>query len=104
MLLVDMLCLTHKISDKLTMTDVGYASKELFAQFLARIAKELPTATLAMFSTLKYLNAPNFEKFRHTWNADYQGGFIVHSKAFDGLTGDFPIGFLIWKTSVVSQK
>ncbi len=82
-----------------SMTDVGYASKELFVQFLVRIARELPNATLAMFSTLKYVNAPNFEKFRHRWNAEYQGGFIVHSKAFDGLNGDFPIGFLIWKTS-----
>ena len=87
-----------------TMTDVGYASKELFVQFLARIAKELPNATLAMFSTLKYVNAPNFEKFRTTWNADYQGGFIVHSKAFDGLNGDFPIGFLIWRTSQDAKK
>ena len=87
-----------------TMTDVGYASKELFAQFLARISKELPTATLAIFSTLKYLNAPNFEKFRTTWNAEYQGGFIVHSKAFDGLNGDFPIGFLIWKTNQNAKK
>lgn len=87
-----------------TMTDVGYASKELFVQFLARIAKELPTATLAMFSTLKYVNAPNFEKFRASWNAEYQGGFIVHSKAFDGLNGDFPIGFLIWKTSQDAEK
>lgn len=87
-----------------TMTDVGYASKEIFVQFLARIAQELPNATLAMFSTLKYVNAPNFEKFRHRWNAEYQGGFIVHSKAFDGLNGDFPIGFLIWKTSQDSQK
>ena len=87
-----------------TMTNVGYASKELFVQFLARIAKELPTATLAMFSTLKYVNAPNFEKFRANWNADYQGGLIVHSKAFDGLTGDFPIGFLIWKTSQDARK
>ena len=87
-----------------TMTDVGYASKELFVQFLARIAKELPTATLAMFSTLKYVNAPNFEKFRTTWNAEYQGGFIVHSKAFDGLNGDFPIGFLIWKISQGAKK
>ncbi|MDD5788937.1 MAG: hypothetical protein PUE30_00190, partial [Spirochaetia bacterium] len=26
-------------------------------------------------------------------------GFIVHSKSFDGLKGNFPIGFLIWKTS-----
>nr|MBP7647613.1 hypothetical protein [Comamonas sp.] len=87
-----------------TMTDVGYASKELFVQFMTRLAKEIPTATLAMFSTLKYLNAPNFEKFRDTWNAEYQGGFIVHSKAFDGLNGDFPIGFLIWKTNQTSNK
>jgi len=86
------------------MTDVGYASKELFVQFLARIAKELPSATLAMFSTLKYVNAPNFEKFRHSWNAEFQGGFIVHSKAFDGLNGNFPIGFLIWKTSQDATK
>lgn len=87
-----------------SMTDVGYASKELFVQFLARIAKELPSATLAMFSKLKYVNAPNFEKFRDAWNAAYQGGFIVHSKAFDGLKGDFPIGFLIWKTDQSAQK
>lgn len=87
-----------------SMTDVGYASKELFVQFLARIAKELPSATLAMFSKLKYVNAPNFEKFRDTWNAAYQGGFIVHSKAFDGLKGDFPIGFLIWKIDQSAQK
>ncbi len=86
------------------MTDEGYASKELFVQFVARIAKELPTATLAMFSKLKYVNAPNFEKFRNGWNAEYLGGFVVHSKAFDGLSGDFPIGFLIWKTNQVTQK
>jgi hypothetical protein len=79
--------------------DYGYASRELFVQFMARIAKEIPTATLAMFSTLKYVNAPNFEEFRNNWNAKYLGGFIVHSKAFDGLNGNFPIGFLVWKTN-----
>ena len=87
-----------------SMTDLGYASKELFIQFVARIAKEMPTATLAIFSKLKYVNAPNFEKFRQAWNAKYQGGFIVHSKAFDGLNGDFPIGFLIWKTDQAAKK
>jgi hypothetical protein len=71
--------------------------RELFVQFMARIAKEMSTATLAMFSTLKYVNAPNFEKFRNQWNAKYLGGFVVHSKAFDGLVGNFPIGFLCWK-------
>jgi hypothetical protein len=78
--------------------DYGYAARELFVQFLARIAQEMPIATLAMFSTLKYVNAPNFEQFREKWNAKYLGGFVVHSKSFDGLKGDFPIGFLVWKT------
>lgn len=77
----------------------GKADKELFTQFVARIAKELPHATLAMFSTLKYVNAPNFEDFRKQWDADYLSGFIVPSKSFDGLQGEFPIGFLIWQTS-----
>lgn len=49
-----------------------------------------------MFSTLKYINAPNFAQFRDRWIAQYLDGFVVHSKAFDGLSGDFPIGFLIW--------
>jgi hypothetical protein len=81
------------------MNEYGYAKRELFVQFVFRISKEIPTATLAMFSKLKYVNAPNFEIFRGAWNAEYLGGFIVHSKAFDGLSGDFPIGFLIWKTN-----
>lgn len=79
-------------------SNYGYAARELFVQFMARIAQEIPTATLAMFSKLKYVNAPNFEQFRANWNAEYIDGFVVHSKAFDGLKGDFPIGFLVWKT------
>lgn len=88
-----------KINALMKTQELGYASKELFVQFLVRIAKEIPMATVAMFSTLKYVNAPNFEKFRAIWKAKYLGGFVVHSKAFDGLKGDFPIGFLVWKTN-----
>lgn len=86
------------------MKDYGYATRELFVQFLVRIAQEIPTATVAMFSTLKYVNAPNFEKFRQAWHAKYLDGFVVHSKAFDGLNGDFPIGFLVWKTDQLSKS
>lgn len=80
-------------------SNYGYAARELFVQFMARIAQEMPAATLAMFSKLKYVNAPNFEQFREHWNAEFIDGFVVHSKAFDGLKGDFPIGFLVWKTN-----
>lgn len=80
------------------MGSYGKASNELFTQFVARVALELPNATVAMFSTMKYVNAPNFETFRSAWSAKYLGGFVVHNQAFDGLSGKFPIGFLVWKT------
>ncbi len=86
------------------MLDYGYAKRELFVQFLARLTIEIPNATVAMFSTFKYVNAPNFERFRELWSGEYLGGFVVHSKAFDGLTGNFPIGFLVWKTNHNAKK
>lgn len=82
-----------------SMCEYGYAARELFVQFLVRIQKEIPGAIVATFSTLKYVNAPNFEEFRGRWKAHYLGGFVVHSQAFDGLKGNFPIGFLVWDTS-----
>jgi hypothetical protein len=89
---------------KTAMQDWGKASNELFMQFVVRVAQEIPTATLAIFSKLKYVNTPTLDKFRENWNAEYLGGFVVHSKAFDGLSGDFPIGFLVWKTNIEDKK
>ena len=59
-------------------------------------------AKLAMFSKLKYVNAPNFVEFRQRWTAQYLNGFVVPSRVFDTLKGDFPIGFLIWNLAKVS--
>lgn len=86
------------------MANFGKASNELFMQFVARIALEIPTATLAMFSKLKYVNAPTLEQFRQNWHAIYLGGFVVDSNAFDGLKGSFPIGFLVWATNQMPKK
>jgi hypothetical protein len=84
---------------KAGMAAYGKASNELFTQFVARVHREISGATLAMFSTLKYVSAPTLDDFRNTWKAKYLGGFAVPCRAFDGLIGDFPIGFLIWDTS-----
>jgi hypothetical protein len=81
------------------MANYGKAINELFMQFLVRISHEMPTATVAMFSKLKYITAPTLNQFRAQWGAEYLNGFVIHSKAFDGLSGDFPIGFLIWATN-----
>ena len=86
------------------MADLGYAARELFVQFLHRITMEMPHAKLAMFSTLKYVNAPNFSNFRARWTAKYLDGFIVHSKSFDGLKGNFPIGFLLWDLALAAPS
>lgn len=83
--------------------NAGFASKELFVQFLVRIQEELPSATLAMFSKLKYVNSPNFEKFRDNWRAKFLGGFVVPSRVFDGLKGEFPIGFLVWDQRIPDE-
>ncbi len=85
-------------------SEFGKASNDLYTQFIARVAKEIPTATLAMFSTLKYVISPTLSVFREKWNSKYLGGFVVHSKSFDGLKGDFPIGFLVWKTNQLANK
>ena len=86
------------------MDEYGRCSNELFAQFFTRIAKEIPNTVLASFSTLKYVNSQTFETYRKEWPAKYLGGFVVHSKAFDGLKGDFPIGFLVWKTGLATKN
>ena len=80
------------------MDGFGKASNELFTQFIARTHCEIPTAILAIFSKLKYINSQAFEDFRSVWKATYLGGFVVESRAFDALKGEFPIGFLIWNT------
>jgi hypothetical protein len=82
------------------MDDLGYAARELFAQFMHRTMIELPNVKLAMFAKLKYVNAPNFQKFRERWRAKYLEGFVVSSKVFDGLKGSYPIGFLIWDMGI----
>lgn len=82
----------------------GKASNELYTQFLSRIALELPNAVVAVFSTMKYVVAPTLQEFRDNWHAEYKNGFVVHSQSFDGLNGDFPIGFLIWQMKQNQNK
>ena len=82
----------------------GKASNELYTQFLARIVEEIPSATIAIFSKLKHVNAPTLSKFRNNWKADFLDGFVVPSQCFEGLKGSFPIGFQIWKASQGSKE
>ena len=75
---------------------IGSAINELFAQFFIKIYKEIPDCKLASFSTLKYVNSQNFDKFRAHFKAENNAGFICRANTFDNVKGNFPIGFLIW--------
>lgn len=51
-----------------------------------------------MISKLKYISTPTLRDFREIWKARFLGGFAFPSKVFDGLKGDYPIGFVLWDT------
>ncbi|EJC35788.1 hypothetical protein HPHPP28B_1564 [Helicobacter pylori Hp P-28b] len=78
---------------------LGSGVNELFAQFFMCIYKELDGCIMASFSKLKYLNSSNFKKFREVFKAKFLEGFMVPADSFDNVTGQFPIGFLVWDTA-----
>ncbi|WRA37670.1 hypothetical protein KVK43_06705 [Helicobacter pylori] len=84
--------------------ELGKANNEVFAQFFMRIYKELNGVILASFSTLKNLQGSNFKKFREVFKAEFKGGFMVPANSFDNVTGQFPIGFLVWDTATTPLK
>lgn len=95
-----------KIEKLMNEHQLGHAKRELFAQFMFRIKHEFPSNTyLGMFSTLKYLNAPDSIEFRRRFfNVKYEKGFLFHSKCFHGVIGNFPIAFLIWNFAKSNRK
>jgi hypothetical protein len=81
--------------------ELGEVSRELFAQFLFRIRQEFEgkKAFLGLFSTLKYVNANNDQKFRDKlFQFTFKDGFIFSSATFSGTrqANPFPVGFLVW--------
>lgn len=78
--------------------NIGIAGRELFVQFFTRVYAEIQGATLAEFSKLKILQAPNFAEFRSYFQPKLRSLFVVPAGSFDNVKGSFPIGFYIWDT------
>lgn len=76
----------------------GIACRELFAQFMVRIYEQIPGCKIGQFSKLKIPIAPNFDGFRHRFQARAGQAFIVPAKTFDNVPSQFPIGFFTWHT------
>lgn len=78
---------------------LGETGRELFSQFLFRISEEFKgkPAYLGLFSTLKYLNAPNDRKLRDkVFRYTAERGFLFSSENFSGSKGKFPVAFIVW--------
>jgi hypothetical protein len=80
---------------------LGTASRELFAQFLIRISKEIPGCIIGQFSKTKHLQGSAFAKFRQAFHGALEKCFLVPADTFDNVRGKFPIGFFIWRLSDV---
>ncbi len=78
--------------------ELGQGNAELFAQFLARVYREIPSCVLAEFSKLKILQGPHFAAFRNFFRARLGRFFVVPADTFDNVRGKFPIGFMVWRT------
>lgn len=79
---------------------LGQGNRELFAQFFTRIYHEVPSVVLAEFSKLKILQGPHFVDFRNFFRAKLGRFFVVPADTFDNVSGNFPIGFMIWNTDI----
>lgn len=79
---------------------IDKVKSELYAQFLARIYFEIKGCFIAQFSKLKLLNGTNSTIFRNNFLAKLEKSFVMPADTFDNVTGQFPIGFFIWKTAL----
>lgn len=86
-------------------------SREVYMQFLYRIAKEFENkeTTLCLYSTIKYLNAYNYRSARKKYvRWTFERGYLFDAKCFYMAKGGFPIAYAIWslhkKKSIKSQN
>ncbi len=79
--------------------ELGGAKDELYAQFIYRAFREISGSKIGVFSKLKLLNAPNFERMRAVFSAKLEKLFVMPADTFDNVIGKFPIGFQIYDTS-----
>ena len=91
-----------KVREVMHANNLGEVSRELFQQFVFRIKREFSdrVAHFGLFSTLKYVNSNNDQKFRDTvFNFGFERGFVFSSANFVGTKANnaFPVGFLVWK-------
>ena len=83
---------------------LGKAGNDLFAQFYFRIYTQIKGCKVGVFSKLKNCNGSNYAKFREAFPYKFCGGFMCRADTFDNVTGQFPIGFQLWDSSIAEER
>lgn len=81
---------------------MGYAKREIYIQFLARIYGEIKGCKLGLFSTLTHLQGSKFFAIRNSFKAKLEKIFLVPANTFDNVEGNFPIGFQVWDCNKIA--
>lgn len=74
--------------------DAGRAKQELYTQFLLRSSHH-QASVIAVFSKMKLTNTQGFEKVRELLPYGLTRGFVIPSRLFHGVKGEFPVGFQV---------
>lgn len=84
----------------------GYASQQLYAQFMARIMKfkincNLSNVKIAIFAPPIYLSSSAFRAFREIFSREfkYNRGFIFSANHFADVSANWGISFTIWDST-----
>ena len=79
----------------------GVVSNDISSQFLFRVHRDHPSATVCVFEKAKFMCSPSYKAFRRdVWTYKLVGGFCFPGQAFDGVKGKFPVLFTIWEPAV----
>lgn len=98
------------IGKEMKKVGLGSAQKELFAQFLYRIASLRERfdndITLALFCNPKFLTSSRFAKFRNLFfkNFSFEDGVIFNAGHFADVSASWGISLSVWKSGETKNK
>lgn len=88
---------SSNVQQQMQYDNLGDAARDMFAQFLYRIEKELRNKYfLALFSPKKIISSKKYARFRNYFRPLYHGGFVVNAKEHFQCSGEWPIIFSLF--------
>lgn len=99
------------VNEEMKKNSMGYASQQLYAQFIYKIMKiketfNLTNVTLGIFAPSIYMSGTGFKKFRKVFLQQFKhaDGMYFRASHFADVGDDWGISFSIWETGESVEK